>query len=116
VLLRLFAGAVISSKAPRGNLIGKCPCDRGVKNLLNFLGVIEGWRFSFWPSRLYEVVSWEELLQLKEDDELSVAICWSLLDVNSDIATNKDFHMILFFLFPLMHRIVTWKHSQNQFW
>jgi hypothetical protein len=46
-------GAVISCKACLAEVDWNLPCDRGVKNLLNFLGVIEGFRRSFLPPGPY---------------------------------------------------------------
>lgn len=50
---RLLAGAVISYNACLAELVRIDPCERGVKNRVNFLGVTEGLRLSFRPSRPY---------------------------------------------------------------
>lgn len=46
---RFKAGAAISCKACLAELTDREPRERGVKNLLNFRGVMEGCRRSFLP-------------------------------------------------------------------
>lgn len=55
---RLFAGVVTSKSALLDDLAALEPCDLGVKNRVNFLGVIEGGLFSLeLPLSVYWSVS-----------------------------------------------------------